>query len=171
MRLQVVRLAEESEIEVSDADLIKFPDGMIGFESTTEFALLADPEGGIQWLHSTGEDRVAFAVVDPFLIWPDYDITVGDADTEALGLSRPQDAQVLVVITPREDPSQISANLRAPIVINRATRVGRQVILAESTYSVRTEILPTLAGSDGSLEAAAESDDGLDDTSTERAAA
>lgn len=171
MRLQVVRLAEESEVDVSDADLIRFPEGMIGFESITEFALLADPEGGIQWLHSTGDDRVAFAVVDPFLIWPDYDITVGDADTEALGLSRPQDAQVLVVITPREDPSQISANLRAPIVINRATRVGRQVILAESTYAVRTEVLSALATAQAPLDADTDVEQGTDETSTERAAA
>ena len=145
MRLQVTRLGQDLELEVSDADRLQFPDGIVGFESDREFALLPDPEGGILWLHSLTDPQVAFAALDPFLIWPDYDVTVPDADVESLGLTTPTDAQVLVIITPREDPAEITANLRAPIVINRSARVGRQVILQDSPYQIRTPVLAALA--------------------------
>lgn len=170
MQLQIVRQGQQMTVDVSEAERIRFPTGMIGFEKATEFALLPDPEGGIQWLHATNEETVAFAVLDPFLIWPDYDVTVPDADAEALELSRPQDAQLLAIITPREDPSQITANLRAPIVINRRLRIGRQIILADTGYPLHAPILEALtmemsgAGADAA-------DDEMDQEASDRAAA
>ena len=144
MRLQISRLGQQFEVDFTDADRIRFPEGIIGFETHTEFVLLPDQEGGLQWLHASTGDPVGFAVVDPFLIWPDYDVTVPDADAAALALQQPQDAQVLVIITPREDPSQISANLRAPIVINRRLRQGRQIILQNASYAVHAPVLAAL---------------------------
>lgn len=145
MRLQVTRLGQQLEVEASDEDRIAFPEGIVGFESDTEFVLLPDPEGGILWLHSLSNPEVAFAALDPFLIWTGYDVTLSDADAEALDLTAPADAQVLVIITPREDPAEITANLRAPIVINQAQRSGRQVILQDSPYPIRTPVLAALA--------------------------
>ena len=145
MQLEVTRLGQSLVVEVSEAERIAFPEGIVGFESDTEFALLPDPEGGIFWLHSLTDPQVAFATLDPFLIWADYDVSVPDADVTALGLTTPSDAHVLVVITPREDPAEITANLRAPIVINEAARVGRQVILQDSPYPIRTPVLAALA--------------------------
>ncbi|MEE9278150.1 MAG: flagellar assembly protein FliW [Dehalococcoidia bacterium] len=171
MRLRIVRLGQELEVDISEADLFRFPDGIIGFESITEFALLPDPQGGIQWLHATGGEAVAFAVVDPFLIWPDYDVVVADADADLLDLSRPQDAQVLTIITPREDPRQISTNLRAPIVINRRLRTGRQIILADSTYGTRVPILPALSTQAAAPAAAAQGGDGTEEQAEGRTAA
>lgn len=148
MQLKIVRLGEEIEVDVSDAALIRFPNGIVGFETIHEYALLPDPAGGIQWLHATSGDPVAFPVLDPFLVWPDYNLTVSDAEAERLGLERSQDAQVLAIITPRDDPEQISANLRAPLVVNRLTRIGIQIILQDAEYSVRTSILTALVGED-----------------------
>ena len=144
MQLQIRRLGEEMTVEVNAAQRIQFPDGIIGFEQIKEYALIADPDGGVLWLHSTTDEQIAFPVIDPFLVWPDYDITLPDADAAALRLARPQDAQILAIVTPREDPSLITANLRAPIVINQAERMARQIILPEAAYAVRTPILSAL---------------------------
>lgn len=160
MHLQISRLGRTLEVDVSAADLLSFPQGLIGFEDQTQLALLPDPDGGLSWLHPTdGDATLAFPVLDPFLVWPDYDVTLQDAEIESLGLERAEDALLLAIVTPREDPGEITANLRAPIVINRRTRVGRQIILPHATYAIRTPILPALV---------AEIDA---DTETERSAA
>lgn len=144
MRLRIERMGQELDVEVNEADLIRFEEGILGFEAIKEYAQLSDADSGLVWLHATGDERIAFPVIDPFLVWPEYDITIPDGDREALQLSEPGEARLLVIVTPQEDPTEITANLRAPLVINRALRVGRQVVLEEPAPPLHAAILPAL---------------------------
>jgi flagellar assembly factor FliW len=45
---------------------------------------------------------------------------------EFLGLNRPEDAYILTIVTLRN--GQATTNLKGPIVINRNTLIGKQVI-------------------------------------------
>ena len=144
MRLQIERMGKQLQMEIHESDIIGFDQGIVGFESIAEYALLTDPDGGIQWLHAINGENVAFTVIDPFLVWPEYDVQIADGDTIALKLTRPEDAQLLAIVTPREDPAEITANLMAPLVINRAAQLGRQVILQNSLYPLRAQILSEL---------------------------
>ena len=45
------------------------------------------------------------------------------------------------IITVPEDPAKISANLMGPIVVNRKTRVAKQVISKNDEYSIKHYLL------------------------------
>ena len=62
------------EITYQTDELICFPDGLFGFEEEHEFLLirLEDDEASPFCLQSTKNPEVAFIVLDPFQLVPDY---------------------------------------------------------------------------------------------------
>jgi flagellar assembly factor FliW len=76
-------------------------------------------------------------VIDPFLVLPTYLPDIPQADVEFLGLKEPADAQLLNIVTVH-GPHRATVNLKGPIVVNRHTRVAKQVIIANAgEYSVQ----------------------------------
>ena len=71
--------------------------------------------------------------------------TVGNgargADRERLALSTAEDALVLVILTVAERIEQTTANLMAPIVVNRHTGEALQALLVSSEYEIRTPLV------------------------------
>ena len=86
-----------------------------------------------QWhtLQSVKSTHVGFPLLEPFLFYPEYGFELPDSDASILGLKGPEDALVRCVLTLREDAEETTANLLAPIILNRRTRQGRQVVLQE----------------------------------------
>ena len=129
-------------VDPSQRRALVFDDGLIGCPDWRHFVLEPEAAGpAIQLLRSLDEPDVALYVADPFTILPDYEFEVGDADGSPLDLSDPGDALVLVILTVRNDPDSVTANLLGPLVINVRTGRGRQLVLAESGYSVRHPIV------------------------------
>ncbi len=113
------------------------PAGILGFEQFKDYMLLANPaELPFAWLRVTESASLAFVVVNPFIVMPDYAPDIPDTDAEFLGLKDPNDALLFNIVTLRGQ-NQATVNLKGPIVINRHTRTGKQVIIANaSNYSV-----------------------------------
>jgi flagellar assembly factor FliW len=125
---------------------VVLPDGMVGLPDTTEFELVATEESlPIMWLRSTGAERLSFPVVEPGQFVPDYKLELNDADAAFLDDSSVP--LVLTVLTVRSlTPQKATINLVGPIVINRQTLKGKQVLLANSErYSVAHPIIDETA--------------------------
>lgn len=124
MEIQTTRfgaLAMESE------DLLRFPSGLMGMEECRHWVLLQDAENdAVAWLQSAERPEIAVAVVSPRRFVPDYRIRVARMEIEPLELVEMRLAEVLVIVG-RTDRS-ITLNLRAPLLVNLARRLGRQVI-------------------------------------------
>jgi flagellar assembly factor FliW len=121
---------------------IVFDEGLIGCPEWRHFVLEPDAVGpAIQLLRSLDEPEVALYVADPFTIQPEYEFEVGDADSSPLELTDPGDALVLVILTVRNEPASVTANLLGPLVVNVRTGRGRQLVLAESGYSAQHPIV------------------------------
>ncbi len=117
---------------------ILFEEGLVGCPTWRHFVLEPDAAGpAIQLLRCLDVEGVALYVADPFTIVPDYEFEIADADAEALELSDPRDALVLVVLTVHTQPPAVTANLLGPLVVNVRTGRGRQLVLGSSDYSVR----------------------------------
>src|SRR5580692_2914900 len=116
---------------------IRLPAGILGFEHIKEYALLANPaEMPFAWLRPADSTPPAFVVINPFYAMPDYAPDIPEADVEFLGLKEPNDALLFSIVTLR-GPNYATLNLKGPIVINRHTHIGKQVIIANaSKYSV-----------------------------------
>lgn len=117
---------------------LTFEDGLVGCPDWKTFELEPDVAGrAIHLLRCRDVEGVALYAADPFTIVPDYEFEIADPDAEALELSDPRDALVLVVLTIHEEPPQVTANLLGPLVVNVTTGRGRQLVLGASEYSVR----------------------------------
>jgi len=83
-----------------------------------------------------------FVVVAPEVFFPDYEWQLDPLTAERLGLTSADDAVVVVIVTLGEQPTDATANLLGPLVINPRTRRLAQVVLSSSTYGVRQPLRP-----------------------------
>lgn len=127
------------EFEYRKKDIINFPKGMPGFEDTREYVIIDNPDGGgvFKWLQSLERPDLAFVVINPFIIKPDYDFELPDWAADRLGLGCAEDALVLTIVTVPENINNMTTNLKAPIVINTKNGMAIQVALDDERYSLR----------------------------------
>ncbi|MGP0565203.1 flagellar assembly protein FliW [Nitrospina sp. 32_T5] len=133
------------EFEVPPASVLTFTQGLSGFELETEYAVLpfdARTESPLHWLHSLTNPGLAFVVTNPFLFVPDYKVDLTAADKAELGIGVNDTLAVLVIVRVPEDYRQMTANLIAPVVINEARRLCKQVVLTHPDYDTRHYLLP-----------------------------
>ncbi len=142
MRIQTSRFGA---IEITEEDQIRFPEGLLGFNALRNFVLLDDPHDEIfAWLQSCEEPAIAFPVLEPELFTQNYNPTLTKYDLDSLGLSSMQGARAFMIITIPEDPTKMTANLKAPIVINVTGRMARQVVLQDNQLAIREPIFTLL---------------------------
>ena len=120
---------------------------MIGFADYSRAELLYLPDHlPFLWLNLSGRlGTVNFVVLEPGGLIPGYEVDMFDNDAEALGISDPAEAMILNIVTLQsQNPLRPTVNLASPIVVNRKTRIGRQVIFANySRYSARHILVQT----------------------------
>lgn len=125
-------------LEIDPQDLLRFPAGLMGLEECRDWLLLDDAQNdAVAWLQSAQRPEVAVAVVSPRRFVPDYRIRVARPEIEPLGLDDVRVAEVLVVVG-RTDRA-VTLNLKAPLLVNLARRVGRQVV-TNGNLPVRHEL-------------------------------
>lgn len=129
------------EIDLDEDKIICFENGILGFENCKKYTILYDNEEGdrpdITWLQNIEEPSLAIPIISPFLVKPDYNPTVEDELLKPIGDITPDNLVVLVSLTIPGDIRKISANLKAPFVINADTKKGCQIIVEESKYEVK----------------------------------
>ncbi len=132
------------EIDIEDGKIITLEKGMIGFPFLQKFTLIFDREkegkaSSIMWLQSMDEPEVAFPVIYPNEIKPDYSPAVSDEILSPLGDLNEENTYILVTVTAASEVKDSTVNLKAPIVINADTRKGCQIIV-EDDYPVKYNI-------------------------------
>ena len=112
--------------------------GLLGFEQIKDYLLIINPaEAPFRWLQVKDNSALAFVVIDPFLVMPDYHPDIPQADAESLGLTTPEQAALFNIVTLHAN-QRATINLKGPIVINRNTGIGKQVVLANAAeFSVQ----------------------------------
>ncbi|HEY3329113.1 MAG TPA: flagellar assembly protein FliW [Capsulimonadaceae bacterium] len=145
MKLNTSRFGE---ISVDEKAIITFPDGIPGFEHTREYVLVPHKtaqgqSSPFRWLQSLEEPNLALPVINPWSVQPDYAPTIPGTMIKMLGIGDLREqAQFLTVVTiPANNPNGITVNLLAPILVNRDTKIGKQVIVQNENYSIRTPLL------------------------------
>ena len=134
------------EITIADEKLITFPDGIVGFPFMKQFALIRDEENenaAIMWLQSMEEPQFAMPVIEPNLIEENYNPMLDDEYLAPVGELTPEQTYSLVTITVPTDIEKMTANLKAPIVINMENNKAVQIIV-EDDYQVKHPIYETL---------------------------
>ncbi|MBK7722237.1 MAG: flagellar assembly protein FliW [Austwickia sp.] len=118
---------------------ITMPTGMVGFPAAHRF-LLHPHQEGVFAMECLDDPDLGFVVIAPSLFFPHYAPVIDSATTQALGLESASDALVLLVVTVGTADRPAHANLLAPLVVNRHTKVASQVVLSDSELPLRAPI-------------------------------
>ena len=135
------------EIVVREDQIINFSPGLLGFTDFHRFILIEHGQDSpFLWLQCVDKADLAFVVIDPLFVLPDYQIGPINGVRKELGIQNLQDLKVLVILTiPPGRPQEMTANLMGPLLINLANRRGKQLVLESSPYSHKHPVLPAKA--------------------------
>lgn len=133
------------ELQVNKEDVINFSEGLLGFENLKQF-FVVDPGDStlILWLQSIEDESIAFPIIEPKIFKPDYVAKLLPADMNSVKLESVNEAKIYSILTIPSDITQMSANLKAPIVINNTQNIARQIVLQDNKLSVKYEMYKEL---------------------------
>ncbi|MDE6759366.1 MAG: flagellar assembly protein FliW [Lachnospiraceae bacterium] len=132
------------EVELDDDKVLEFPNGIIGFEDYKKFAILYDEddksENRISWLQSLDEQGLALPVIDPLVIAPEYAPVIEDELLGPLDDPSEEDLLFLLAMTIPSDMTKVTANMKAPFIINATARKGVQLVVENEDYPVKFNV-------------------------------
>lgn len=122
---------------------LHFPAGLLGFSDVTEYALLdLAPDMPFKCLQAVGDHDLAFIVMDPLMLMPDYQVTIEPQDLCDLEAHDQEPICLLVILTiPQEAPGLATANLQGPILVNTENHRAKQLVLVQGAYHTQHPLL------------------------------
>ncbi|GIN64073.1 flagellar assembly factor FliW [Robertmurraya siralis] len=134
------------EIEIDQANIIHFNSGIPSFLEEKQFYVLPFADDGPFFiLQSIQTPSLAFVIVSPFEFFPGYELKLPEHVVEALEIAQAEDVATFVILTVQEPFQNTTANLQGPIVINNKKKLGKQVILSDSSYTTKHLLVQTAA--------------------------
>jgi|WetSurMetagenome_2_1015567.scaffolds.fasta_scaffold14999_5 flagellar assembly factor FliW len=139
-----VKTRNFGSIEVRSDQIIYLDPGLLGFTRYHRYVLIEHHrEAPFLWLQCLDKGDLAFVVVDPRNLLPDYHPGPLTQAMQDLEVEHPEDLKILVILTiPPGNPQEMTANLMGPVVINLRTRQGKQLIVEDANYSHKHRVLP-----------------------------
>ena len=138
------------EINLSEDKIITMERGMFGFEEYKKYTILYDSEKegrpNVSWFQSVEEPGLAFSVINPMAVMVYYNPIVEDELLKGLGEITEENIVVLLPLTVPQEVTNMTANLKAPIIINADTRKGAQVVVENEEYEIKYKIYDILKG-------------------------
>lgn len=133
------------ELQVNNEDIVSFSEGLLGFEKLTKF-FVVDPGDStlILWLQSIEDESIAFPIIEPKIFKPDYVAKLLPADMNSVQIESVTEAKIYSILTIPSDITTMSANLKAPIVINNEKKIARQIVLQDNKLTVKYEMYKEL---------------------------
>ena len=133
-----------SDLIYSKEDIIRFKDGIPGFDKNREFVIVKDENYvPFEWLVCVDGTDLRFAMLNPMIVDSTYNPNISKAQISGLGLETPEDILMYCFVTIAEDPTDSTINLMGPVLINTKLKIGRQIILESSNYGTQEPIIRT----------------------------
>ena len=127
------------QVDYEAGDVIAFSVGPFGFEEEREFLLLPfeGSAAAMLCLQSVRTSALAFVVMDPFALRPDYAPVLQPQELKELGVTDSQELGYYVLCVVKKPVSDSTVNLKCPVAVHPETRCARQVILETDVYDMR----------------------------------
>jgi flagellar assembly factor FliW len=106
------------------------------------FVLVTIPDyAPFEWLVCVDGSKLRFAIINPLLFLPDYTPSIIKEQLIDLGIEKPEDVLLYSIVTIHENPFKSTANLVGPIIVNKAKRLAKQIIVEDDRYTTQELIL------------------------------
>ena len=135
----IIKTTRFGEIEIDESRAIHFSEGLAGFPEDEKYIIMEHkPDSPFMWLQSLDSPELAFVIMNPFLVYPDYLKDISPEEEKALKPGSNETVMIFTIVTiPGGRAEESTVNLMGPVVIDQDIKEGKQVILANSGYSHR----------------------------------
>ncbi len=128
-------------VEIAPDDVIEFPFGLIGLGGLRYALIDRNPGTGFLWLHSVDDPALALPVVSPHQFFAPFTLQIAAEDRERTCLEDLAAARLYVTVRATPNPLDITANLRAPLVIHeghgyQVINTGEQALLQAPLFTL-----------------------------------
>jgi len=139
----VLKTKHFGNVEINEEDIIIFDKGMPGFESSKKFVILhkVEEDNPFKWLQSVEDGKLAFVVISPQVFKEHYEVKIDQASSDEIEIEDLKDILVYSIVTIPEEISKMTANLKAPVLINAKKNKGCQLILDDERYEFKHSIV------------------------------
>ena len=83
------------------------------------------------------QEHIAFIVASPFIFFKGYEFDIDHATLELLHIEDIEDVEVMAILTLEEPFENTTANLKAPIIVNKKEMKAKQIILHDASYETK----------------------------------
>ena len=135
------RTVRFGELDYRDEDIIRLPDGLLGLPTLHRWLILEMGEDvPMQWFQSLDRADFGFPVTEPYFFHDDYAVEVPDSVRQRLEANAKKEFTTMIITTIHPGGEKVTGNLVAPLVLDKETRRGAQLVLDADTYSLRQDI-------------------------------
>jgi flagellar assembly factor FliW len=130
------------EMDVKDDDKIRFPEPIPGFEALSDFVIIRfyDDSDSILCMQSIDDHDLAFVIMNPFYVVKNYTPSINAEDMAAIKAKDDTPVSFYAIAVVHDDWNNSTVNLKCPIVINTKDGLAKQVIMDDTSYSMRHPI-------------------------------
>ncbi|MDY7432328.1 flagellar assembly protein FliW [Bacillus sp. V26] len=137
----IIHTKYHGQMNVKEEQIILFENGIPGFLEEKQFVILPLSEDSpLVALQSVTSENLAFIVVSPFIFFKNYEFDLDESTAELLDIDNIEDVEVMTLLTMAEPFEKTTANLLAPIIVNRKNMLAKQVVLHDSPYTTKHPI-------------------------------
>lgn len=116
----IIHTKYHGQMNVKEEQIILFENGIPGFLEEKQFVILPLSEDSpFVALQSVTSENLAFIVVSPFIFFKNYEFDLDESTAELLDIDNIEDVEVMTILTMAEPFEKSTANLLAPIIVNR----------------------------------------------------
>jgi flagellar assembly factor FliW len=136
----VIETREFGFIEIKEEDILKFPNGIYGFEDIKEYVILKqndEPDSPVMWMQAVRNMHIRFIILDPLSVVDEYKPDIPESLFEELGAKSIEMLRLFVIAVVPKDIKDMTVNLKSPIVVNIENNTAAQVVLENPEYPVR----------------------------------
>jgi flagellar assembly factor FliW len=130
-----IKTYHSGTIDISEEAIITFARGIPAFPDDRRF-IFFQPDPGVPFAFMQSLDHLdlAFIVADPFVLFDSYSVEIVPEWIEELAIKSQEDVMIWVILTVKGKLETATANLKAPVLLNIRSRLGKQVILPTDVY-------------------------------------
>jgi flagellar assembly factor FliW len=145
----VISTTRFGSLELSPADLLHFPEGLVGLPGS-DYGLVAAERGPFIWLQSLTAPEIALPLTDPVRFFPDFSLDISESEGQRLRLEPGEVSEIFVTVRATAIAADCAANLRAPILVRgpagSGPRSAHQVLNQAPGAELRAPLFPIAAG-------------------------
>ncbi|MFZ5647482.1 MAG: flagellar assembly protein FliW [Bacillota bacterium] len=120
---------------------VSFPWGMPGLDYKQYRLTALAEESPFFYLQSTEQPEVGLLLINPFAVERDYEFDISEDVVKKLKIEDQKQVAVFCTVNTNLGASSPTVNLLAPIVVNVDRLLGKQIVLNDKKYSLRTPLV------------------------------